>query len=280
MAVPQPTNAQQILAPQDDTYSPVEEPGHHNVGVPFTIPQTIAGAGQTDPGEWAKLVKTLPWKVAQTAKLLKTSAISVMVQSPSRREPSQRTSTPYTGMRLHERVSASAANVESILIQTVGEISQQECQSCLKGHGPWARCIRFHNIDRTVTACGNCQWNGHKGRCDFYQPPVGGAKPKGRKRARLSAFSLGDQPIRRGGDVERAAALEDLEKRIRQLQTRMYLDSSRLAFVRVMMAQANASDSIPDIRANLPTTTADEIKAEFDHILGLVEQMRLADRAL
>lgn len=79
---------------------------------------------------------------------------------------------------------------------------------------------------------------------------------------------------------KRAAALEDLEKRIRQLQTRLYLDYSRLAFARVMMAQANASEVISTIEANLPTTTPDEIKAEFDHILGLVEQMRLADRAL
>lgn len=74
--------------------------------------------------------------------------------------------------------------------------------------------------------------------------------------------------------------MEDLEKRIRQLQTRLYLDYSQIAVMRVLMAQEDDCESIRAIRDMLPTTTADEIKAEFDHILGLVEQMKVADRVL
>jgi hypothetical protein len=41
------------------------------------------------------------------------------------REPLQRSTTIYTGKRLDERIGNRAANVESILIQIVGEVSQQ-----------------------------------------------------------------------------------------------------------------------------------------------------------
>jgi hypothetical protein len=103
---------------------------------------------------------TVPWKVARNVRKLKTRAIARLKQATAAREPLQRSTTHYTGKRLDERIGSKAANVESILIQIVGEVSQQECGNCLQNDGPWAKCVRYHDIDRVVTACGNCQWNG------------------------------------------------------------------------------------------------------------------------
>lgn len=82
------------------------------------------------------------------------------------REPLQRSTKHSTGKRLDERIGSKA------LIQIVGEVFQQECTSCLQNDGPWAKCIRLHDIDRIVTACGNCQWNEWERRCDFFQLPL------------------------------------------------------------------------------------------------------------
>jgi hypothetical protein len=68
------------------------------------------------------------------------------------REPTQRFTTRYTGKRMDERIGASAANVKSVLVQIGGEVSQQERQSCQKNRGPWAHCVRFHDLNRTLTA--------------------------------------------------------------------------------------------------------------------------------
>ncbi|KAJ6186420.1 hypothetical protein N7519_007721 [Penicillium mononematosum] len=38
---------------------------------------------------------------------------------------------------------------------TVGEVSQQECGNCLQNDGPWAKCVRYHDIDPVFPACGN-----------------------------------------------------------------------------------------------------------------------------
>ncbi|CAP98253.1 hypothetical protein PCH_Pc22g09650 [Penicillium rubens Wisconsin 54-1255] len=107
---------------------------------------------------------TVPWKVARNARKLKTRAIARLKQATAVREPLQRSTTHYTGKRLDERIGRKAGNVESILIQIAGEVSQQECGNCLQNDGPWAKCVRYHDIDRVVTACGNCQWNGRATR--------------------------------------------------------------------------------------------------------------------
>jgi hypothetical protein len=59
------------------------------------------------------------------------------------REPLQRSTTHYTGKCLDERIGSKAANVASILIQIMGEVSPQECTcaNCLQNDGPWAKCI-------------------------------------------------------------------------------------------------------------------------------------------
>ncbi|CRL21983.1 Protein of unknown function DUF3716 [Penicillium camemberti] len=85
---------------------------------------------------------TVPWKVARNARKLKTRTIAKLKQATPVREPLQRSTTHCTGKRLDERIGSKAANVESILIQIVGEVSHQECTNCLQNDGPWAKCVR------------------------------------------------------------------------------------------------------------------------------------------
>ncbi|KAJ5859437.1 hypothetical protein N7534_004714 [Penicillium rubens] len=72
---------------------------------PLEIPVGTAGGSDLNPGPWASYAMKLP--------------VVAM------REPLQRSTTIYTGKRLDERIGSRAANVESILIQIVGEVSQQ-----------------------------------------------------------------------------------------------------------------------------------------------------------
>ncbi|KAJ5415220.1 hypothetical protein N7465_003915 [Penicillium sp. CMV-2018d] len=111
-------------------------------------------------------------------------------QATAVREPLQRSTTHYTGKRLDERIGSKAANVESILIQIVGEVSPQEYTNCLQNDGPWAKCVRYHDIDRVVIACGNCQWNWHAVRCDFFQLPLVPKTSRGHRRNRSSQSSM------------------------------------------------------------------------------------------
>lgn len=71
----------------------------------------------------------LPWKVARNGRYIKTKAIETMKAATAVREPLQRSTTHYTGKGMEDRIGSSASNVESAMIQIVGEVSQQECTS-------------------------------------------------------------------------------------------------------------------------------------------------------
>ncbi|KAJ5470942.1 hypothetical protein N7530_008299 [Penicillium desertorum] len=239
----------------DDTSCPPEESGCHRVVAPLEIPAGQAGGADRIPGAWAEYAMTVPWKVARKARKLQTRAITLLKGATTVREPLQRSSTLYTGKRLDERIGSKAANVEPILIQIVGEISQQECTSCLQNNGPWAKCIRFHDIDRIVTACGNCQWNGQERRCDFFQLPLIPDTPRGHQRGRSSQSSITSLEVRMNSCNNKAEAglvATELEQVVRQLQ----------------------AEVIVPARAFIPTTTPDQRKAQFDRILGMLSTIK------
>lgn len=179
---------------------------------------------------------TVPWKVARNARKLKTRAIAKLKQATAVREPLQRSTTHYTGKRLDERIGSKAANVESILIQIVGEVSQQECTNCLQNDGPWAKCVRYHDIDRVVTACGNCQWNGRAVRCDFFQLPLVPETSRGHRRNRFP-------------------------------------QSSMEAIHNAIMAE-NFAELVVPARAFIPTTTADDHQAQFNRVLSMINSVK------
>lgn len=228
----------------------------------------------------------LPWKVARRDKFIKTEAIKLLMAVESRREPAQRSSTGYTGKRLDERVGANAANVESILMQVVGDISPQECTSCLKGNGPWAHCVVFHDVGRTVTACGNCQWNGNKSRCEFYVAPVGGEAALGHQRGRSSTSSTGSQQVAISANANvlvaasRRRVLEEHRDAIRQIQSRMQLMLGRLMVIEERIARHEDLEPMTSLRPFLPNFTDEDAKAEYDALVATVDQLLQMERGV
>lgn len=256
---------------------PAEGTGTHSIGAPLEVPVGKAGAADSIPGEWAAYAMKLPWKVARSGRRMKTNAIKLLTGAAAVREPLQRSTTQYTGKRLDERVGSKAANVESILIQIVGEVSQQECSHCLQDNGPWAKCIRFLDIDHTVTACGNCQWNGRETRCEFYQPPrvTDTPPPRGHQRGRSSQSSI---EIRLQAHTETADAgltgVESLEQAIRRMQAEVGLDYTKNAAIHAAMRADNVAELIVPARAFIPETSPEEIRTKFDHLLEMVAAIK------
>jgi hypothetical protein len=114
-----------------------QEPDFQEYGTPMEIPAGKSGSVNLEPGQWANHIMSLPYKVARKASAIKTAAIRVLSAAEPLREPLVRHTKNYTGKRLDERIGDQAANVESALIQIVGEVSQEACENCLRGEGPW-----------------------------------------------------------------------------------------------------------------------------------------------
>ncbi|KAJ6190536.1 hypothetical protein N7519_000557 [Penicillium mononematosum] len=184
----------------------------------------------------------LLWKVARTGRRLKTKAITLLTGAVAVREPLQRSTTNYTGKRLDERIGSRAANVESILILIVGEVSQQECGNCLANNGPWAKCVRFLDIDRTITASPACsrEFPGHR-----------------RGRSSQSSINSLDVRLNIQGDKAEAglAMVENLERALRRMQAEIGLDDSRNEAIHNAMRAENFAELIVPARAFTPTTT-------------------------
>lgn len=217
----------------------------------------------------------VPWKVARNARRLKTRAIAKLKQATPVREPLQRSTTHYTGKRMDERIGSRAANVESILIQIVGEVSQQECANCLQNDGPWAKCVRYHDIDRVVTACGNCQWNGRAVRCDFFQLPLVPETSHGHRRNRSSQSSMEIRVITHHEQAETGLqAVERLEEYVRRIQAELGLHDSRNAAIHNAIMAENFAELVVPARAFIPTTTADDHQAQFDRVLSMISSVK------
>ncbi|KAJ5202294.1 hypothetical protein N7449_004373 [Penicillium cf. viridicatum] len=198
-----------------------------------------------NPGPWAEYAMTVPWKAARNARKIKTRAIALLKEATLVREPLQRSTTHYTGKRLDERIGSKAANVESVLIRI--------------NDGPWAKCIRFHNIDRVVTGCGNCQWNGRAACYDFSQLPLTPETSRGHQRNRSSQSSMEIRVFTHHEKAESGlAATERLEQYVRRMQVE---------------ADNFAELVVPD-RAFIPRTTADDHQAQFDRILSMVNSIK------
>ncbi|KAJ5796227.1 uncharacterized protein N7518_004767 [Penicillium psychrosexuale] len=261
----------------DDASCLPEESGRHEVGAPSQIPAGEAGSQDTTPGPWAEYAMTLPWKVARNARKIKTQALMQLKQATPVREPLQRSTTNYTGKRLDERIGSRAANVESILIQIVGEVSVQECTSCLQNNGPWAKCIRFHDLNRVVTACGNCQWNGRATRCNYFQLPLIPGTPHGHQRNRSSQSSMEVRVLTHREQAESGlAALQRLEQYVRQMQAEVGLSDSRNEAIHNAIQADNFAELVVPARAFIPTTTADDRQAQFNCILTMINNAKEA----
>lgn len=200
--------------------------------------------------------------------------------APSVREPLQRTKTEYTAQRLDDRIGYDTANAESVLIQITGVVSQQQCSNCLKATGPWSQCVRFHDTQRSVTACGNCHWNGRKKRCDFYEPPADDKAPGGHQMDRSSTSSVRSHVASPGEDEDRVSvsisAIEELKRAVLQMQSEGTIEEAKITAIRMLLQSDNVGDSITAMRTLIPDSTSEQRRAQFDRILGMIDGMKEA----
>lgn len=177
----QPTTGSQspgTTAPSTNPTSTASTTAKTTNGTTVTMPGPKTGTIVLEPAEWAQHIMRMEWKVARSARgFLKTPALRLLSTAEPRREPLLRFNTRYDRERLEERIAANASNIESAVIQVVGELPPQACVSCLRGYGPWARCVRFYDDEGIVSACGNCTWNQKRERCSFYVDPPPSSSP-------------------------------------------------------------------------------------------------------
>ncbi|KAJ5371357.1 uncharacterized protein N7496_007449 [Penicillium cataractarum] len=152
----------------------------------------------------------------------------------------------WSGKRQEERISERLANVESAVIQCLGEVQVDECDCCKKSYGPWAKCIRMSDGEGDLLACGNCRWNGNYKRCTFWQAEqdektlAGGAS--GHRRAKPSISK--DMTKNAFNEIEKLRnAVVDIAGQIKQLcqGQQQGLDENRTEQV------ATLTDQIQDV---------------------------------
>ncbi|CAP79911.1 hypothetical protein PCH_Pc12g02840 [Penicillium rubens Wisconsin 54-1255] len=163
-----------------------------------------------------------------------------------------------------------ARNARKIKTQAIARLKQ-----ATPNDGPWAKCVRFHDIDRVVTACGNCQWNGRAIRCDFVQLPRVPETSRGHQRNRSSQSSMEIRVLTHREQAESGlAATEQLEHYVRQMQAEVGLHDSRNAAIHNAIQADNFAELVVPARAFIPTTTADDHQAQFDHILRMINNLK------
>lgn len=69
------------------------------------------------------------------------------------------------GERFIQRVGSALYKVESAMVQIVGTLSEESCNACGNGRGPWATCVAVKDVDGIFSACANCRWDRRDGRC-------------------------------------------------------------------------------------------------------------------
>lgn len=174
--------------------------------------------------------------------------------------------SPEVHDTLHRKTPGRTHRQESCkfrinLDSDLGEVSQQECTNCLQSDGPWAKCVRYHDIDRVVTGCGNCQWKGRAVRCNFFQLPLVPETSRCHQRNRSSQSSMEIRVITHHEQAETGlAAVERLEDYVRHVQAEVGLHDSRNAAIQNAIRPENFADLVVPARAFLfqlpqPTTT-------------------------
>lgn len=101
------------------------------------IPEGRAGTEEKPPGKWADLLWETPWKVAIKGRYLKGSLLPELIKRKPKRELMARERFFWSEKRKDERIADRVWNVESAMIQCVGDVMEDECTSCIKHQALW-----------------------------------------------------------------------------------------------------------------------------------------------
>lgn len=138
---------------------------HEGSTIDMNIPAATNSSAEDAPGEFASHILAL--SSDKSKKRHGTPLIEILRKMPPLHEPKSRKTNDWNERMLDRR----PANRESALIQIVGSAPEVECDSCKKGRGRWNKCLIVPGLENDVTACGNCHWEAHDDRCNFYRPP-------------------------------------------------------------------------------------------------------------
>ena len=158
-----------------------QEPAIQTITLPDTLPSVRIGTDHVAPGPWAEYVKRVKWEKAVKGTRPKSNLLGLLLSMPNVNEPILRVATrnSWTPSLFSEKIGASLANVEAVLIQVVGTRAEVPCTHCQEGLGPFAHCVR---IAGDQTDCGNCHWGGNQRRCSFNTAPATPAPTRVRRR--------------------------------------------------------------------------------------------------
>ncbi|KAJ5931036.1 hypothetical protein N7466_006529 [Penicillium verhagenii] len=136
------------------------------------VPPNTIGSSIMNPGPWARIIMSLPFRLAGKSSDPRTNALKLLHDKPLQREPVLRpVYRDWTSLHLIQRIAIVTSNIESALCQVVGDVAEEECSACASNSGPWSLCVRYVDANNTIPECANCRWNGKGRRCIFKKSP-------------------------------------------------------------------------------------------------------------
>ncbi|KAJ5699695.1 hypothetical protein N7536_002708 [Penicillium majusculum] len=138
-----------------------------------TYPAPVVGEDEDQPGFWAYSALSNPWPRGRRVRERPHTLLHALQTAPLRHEPGLR--TLRNGEDFYYTVGTKTANIEALLVQSVGEKIdiEEACDFCQQFQGPFTSCVISADLRHLLPTCANCHW-GLKGKqCSFIiQPPA------------------------------------------------------------------------------------------------------------
>ncbi|CAI7647860.1 unnamed protein product [Penicillium palitans] len=133
-----------------------------------TYPAPVVGEDEDQPGFWAHSALNNPWPRGRRVRERPQTLLHALQTAPLRREPGLR--TLRNGEDFYYTVGTKTANIEALLVQSVGEKIdiEEACDLCQRFRGPFTSCVIAADLRHLLPTCANCHW-GLKGKPSIHQ---------------------------------------------------------------------------------------------------------------
>ncbi|KAJ5796226.1 uncharacterized protein N7518_004766 [Penicillium psychrosexuale] len=138
-----------------------------------TFPAPVVGEDEDQPGFWAYSALNNPWPRGRRVRERPGTLLHTLRTAPLRREPGLR--TLKNGEDFYYTVGTKTANIEALLVQSVGERIDigEACDFCQRSQGPFTSCVIAADLRHLRPTCANCHWGSKGKQCSFIaQPPI------------------------------------------------------------------------------------------------------------
>lgn len=107
------------------------------------------------PGEWAECL------LALGPTLLRANSVALRSQTPKHELQAR----SYDADNLRRRLAANHGNIESALVQIMGDVVSISCQRRARGLGTWSSCVVLSGF--LEGRCAGCFFNSQGSTCSF-----------------------------------------------------------------------------------------------------------------